>query len=133
MDLSQYFSAQIVNSLAYLRSQNIVHRDLKPANIVLNENYQIQLTDFGTAKAMIASSNSGTSDLSYISGLSNISNITGFNDGKSGNGSPVGNGPSEDASLDELVGSEQYISPEMLINRSFTYSSDIWALGIMIY
>jgi len=39
MDLSQYFAAQILSSLAYLRSQNVVHRDLKPANIVLNENF----------------------------------------------------------------------------------------------
>jgi len=56
---------------------------------------------------MIASSTSGTSDLSYISGLSNISAISGLN-ARSGNTSQInsGNGPSEEASLDELVGSE---------------------------
>jgi serine/threonine protein kinase len=74
--MAQYFAAQIVASLAYLRSKNIVHRDLKPANVVLNEENQIQLTDFGTAKNMISSSTSGTSDLSYVSGLSNISAIS---------------------------------------------------------
>lgn len=137
MDLSKYFAAQIVSSLKYLRSKNVVHRDLKPANIVLNENYQIKLTDFGTAKSMFASqmsSNSCTSDLSYISGMSNISAISGMKAG-SAMGSPMnsGNGPSEETSLEELVGSECYISPEMLVSRTYTYASDIWALGIMIY
>lgn len=135
LNLARYFTAQIVNSLAYLHSKNIVHRDLKPANIVLNENFQIQLTDLGTAKAMITSqvsSNSGTSDVSYISGLSNISALPGM---KQGTSSPAlsQNGPSEATSLEELVGSEQYISPEMLISRSYTYASDIWALGIIVF
>lgn len=137
-ELSKYFSAQIVGSLAFLRSKNIVHRDLKPANIVLNENYQTQLTDFGTAKDMFSSKTSGSSDISYVSGLSNISTISGIGRNSAINsamGSPAGsqNGQSEDLSLEELVGSECYISPEMLINRSYSYSSDIWAVGIIIY
>lgn len=95
--MAKYFTAQIVNSLAYLHGKNIVHRDLKPANIVLNEYFQIQLTDLGTAKAMFTShisSNSNTSDVSYISGLSSISAIPGI---KQGSNSPAlsQNGPTE--------------------------------------
>jgi len=41
--------------------------------------------------------------------------------------------PSEEVSLEEIVGSEYYISPEMLKDRTYSYASDIWALGIMIY
>lgn len=135
MNLARYFTSQIVNSLAYLHGRNIVHRDLKPANIVLNENFQIQLTDLGTAKSMFTSqvsTNSGTSDLSYISGMSNISALP---EKKQVVGSPANsqNGPTEAQSLEELVGSEQYISPEMLISRSYTYASDIWALGIIVF
>lgn len=52
----------------------------------------------------------------------------------SSNKSQNGNGPYEEAvSLDELVGSEYYISPEMLTNRTFTYASDIWSLGVMLF
>jgi len=116
----------------------VVHRDLKPANIVLNENFQIKLTDFGTAQAMYASqvsSNSGISDISYVSGLSNISAISAINKPNSALNSPNASNHegSNDASLEELVGSEYYISPEMLINRTYTYSSDIWALGIILF
>lgn len=36
--------------------------------------------------------------------------------------------------LDEdIVGSEHYISPEMLTQRESSYASDLWALGVIIY
>jgi len=38
-DTAQYFAAQLLGALAYLRSQRVVHRDLKPANILLNEKW----------------------------------------------------------------------------------------------
>ena len=51
-----------------------MHRDIKPANLVLDDEFKIQLTDFGTAKYMVKSGSS-ISGVSYISGMSNISNI----------------------------------------------------------
>lgn len=41
---------QIKNALLYLYENNILHRDLKPHNILLDDNYNIKLTDFGFAK-----------------------------------------------------------------------------------
>jgi len=78
------------------------------------------------------STHSGISDLSYVSGLSNISAISAMKSGSVFN-SPNPSNPSDDVSLEDLVGSEYYISPEMLEDRTYTYASDIWALGIMIY
>jgi serine/threonine protein kinase len=110
----------------------MVHRDLKPANIVLNDEFQIQLTDFGTAKYMI-DSNSSVSAVSYISGMSNISNIDASRSHSNLPSKNVSQVNSAESSLDELVGSEFYISPEMLTSRTWSYSSDIWALGVMIF
>lgn len=107
-----------------------MHRDVKPANILLNEKWQVKMTDFGTAKCIASdkgSSLSAVSDASYISGLSNISALSGL-DGKSKNSKS-----SFEANDDELVGSELYISPEMVENRSYSYASDLWAVGVMLY
>lgn len=75
-NMVQYFAAQLLNALVYLRSQNVVHRDLKPANILLNEKWQIQLADFGTAKVLASSSVSTSSKNRAVSDISNISSYS---------------------------------------------------------
>jgi len=131
--------------LAYLRQKSIVHRDLKPANIVLNEKMQIQLTDFGTAKSMFSASTSNNSasdasDISYVSGNSNISAISGMSNNTksalsrdSNERIPLQANPELPDDFDELVGSEYYISPEMLEQRHWSYATDLWALGIIVF
>ena len=41
---------QIISSLEYLHKNNICHRDIKPENILLNENSEAKLTDFGLSR-----------------------------------------------------------------------------------
>jgi len=70
-----------MEALAFLRSKSIIHRDIKPANIVLNEKFQVVLTDFGTAKKVVScdtsnNSRSAVSDTSYVSGLSAVSQLS---------------------------------------------------------
>ena len=43
---------QILSALKYLHSANILHRDLKPSNILINEDWEIKIWDFGLARAM---------------------------------------------------------------------------------
>lgn len=105
--------------------------------MVLNEKWQIQMTDFGTAKKQIVSdisscsaSVSAYSGISSISGISKMSNISGIS------AMECVNSINEDNKRileEDIIGSEYYVSPEMLEKREWSYSTDLWGLGIIIY
>ena len=42
---------QILKGLAYMHSNNVVHRDIKPENLLISENKQLKICDFGFARS----------------------------------------------------------------------------------
>ncbi|OQD74459.1 hypothetical protein PENANT_c174G08097 [Penicillium antarcticum] len=47
---TQLFVYQIMRGLKYIHSAGIIHRDLKPSNILINENCDLKICDFGLAR-----------------------------------------------------------------------------------
>lgn len=43
----RYFLYQVVRGLKFIHSANILHRDLKPSNLLVNENCDLKIGDFG--------------------------------------------------------------------------------------
>lgn len=106
-NLSKQIISELVNVIEYLHcTMKISHNDLKPGNIMLDKNNHIKLIDFATAKihCKIFDKSQGK----FIDSDKYIS--------------------------DEIFGTIEYISPEMLEHKITDYrTNDIWALGVIIY
>ncbi|KAL4471960.1 hypothetical protein ABPG72_018462 [Tetrahymena utriculariae] len=64
----RYMISDIANALEYLHSKKISHNDIKPTNILLDENCNLVLSDFGTASI---SDGSSSEQLNYITSIMN--------------------------------------------------------------
>lgn len=54
---------QAASALAYAHEQNVLHRDIKPANLVVNQELQLWVADFGVAKAIESEAVTRTGDV----------------------------------------------------------------------
>ncbi|XP_020293934.1 3-phosphoinositide-dependent protein kinase 1 [Pseudomyrmex gracilis] len=113
IECTKFYSAEILRGLEYLHGLGIIHRDLKPENILLDEKMHVLITDFGSAKIL-------------------------KDDPETVRTTPV---PDADAQEEQycrerkgsFVGTAQYVSPELLIEKTASRASDLWALGCIVY
>jgi 3-phosphoinositide dependent protein kinase-1 len=116
VECTRFYGAQILDAVEYMHSRGVIHRDLKPENVLLDDHMHIKITDFGTAK-MLADPRPTKSEDGRGHGVSESNQASAVDDGRARS----------------FVGTAEYVSPELLTNKSSCKASDLWAFGCIIY
>jgi eukaryotic-like serine/threonine-protein kinase len=101
----------------FAHSRGVIHRDLKPSNIMLGSFGEVYLLDWGVAKL----SSEHTPDEKDVR--------------DSTRGARIHDTPGESLETKEgaLIGTPHYMAPEQVISGEATTSSDVFALGAILF
>ena len=121
-----------------LHQLGYIHRDLKPENFLIDGQGHVKLTDFGLAAGMLSPVKLESMRIK----LEAVGNVS----------VPFGRAPVEQRSASErregyrslrqreglsyaksIVGSPDYMAPEVLHGETYDFSVDYWSLGCMLY
>jgi serine/threonine protein kinase len=111
--LANLYCQQMARALHHAHQRGIVHRDVKPQNMLVsaNDRTQLLLSDFGIAKLYNNRHEPASLDLT---------------------GSAITKDPSL-TSVDQIVGTAEYISPEQINGKPVDARTDVYALGVVLY
>lgn len=56
----------IMKGVNYMHSKGIIHRDLKPLNILVTDNWDVKISDFGMSNVQIGKINEGYDLTKYV-------------------------------------------------------------------
>ena len=117
--------AQLVSGVGYLHKKGIVHRDLKLENLLLDQNRNIIITDFGFANTFDASDELGE-EIEY--------NLTNRDYVKRMDLERVRNGVRRGDLMQTSCGSPCYAAPELVVTDSLYTGRkvDVWSCGVIL-
>ncbi|GMP69965.1 hypothetical protein CsSME_00029027 [Camellia sinensis var. sinensis] len=124
-DMARVYIAELVLALEYLHSLSVIHRDLKPDNLLIGPDGHIKLTDFGLSKVGLISS---TDDFSGPPVSSTT--LLGDDEPKTAAQSST---KREQRQKQSVVGTPDYLAPEILLGMGHGVTADWWSVGVILY
>lgn len=126
--VTQVYTLELLEGLAYLHQSGVVHRDIKPENILLDFNGVIKYVDFGAAKKI---ARNGTLAARFSIGNDSDSSTSGNN----GKRSQENTREEFATGLQEMMGTPMYMAPESITgssNKGKFGADDVWSLGCVV-
>jgi serine/threonine protein kinase len=111
-----YIAAELLVCLGDLHSRRMMHRDLKPDNVLLDTHGHLMLADFGMAKTFVVSDGEYSErerDEKWDAINDNSTNLMDF--------------------TRLPCGTPRYMAPEVLESKWYTYSADVWSVGVILH
>lgn len=134
---ARFYIAEMISCVDALHNLGYIHRDLKPENFLVDATGHVKLTDFGLAAGML-------SPIKIESMRVKLEEVGATN-------VPFGLPPTEDRTVDQrregyrsmrkkdinyaksIVGSPDYMAPEVLRGEQYDFTVDYWSLGCMLF
>lgn len=119
---TQFFIAETLLAINNFHTNGYIHRDMKPDNLLLTKEGHIRLIDFG-----LSTKKDRNSDplIKLIDEFPD--DVQGFFDNNE-NGSHR-----RRSQVYSLVGTTDYIAPEVLLGQPYTQKVDFWSIGAIMY
>eukprot|EP01104_Vermistella_antarctica_P016637 TRINITY_DN5705_c0_g1_i2.p1 TRINITY_DN5705_c0_g1~~TRINITY_DN5705_c0_g1_i2.p1 ORF type:complete len:1123 (+),score=240.42 TRINITY_DN5705_c0_g1_i2:65-3433(+) len=147
---TRFMIAEVTSALLHIHAKGYAYLDLKPENLLLNEDGHVKVTDFATARRVDGGADDDEDDLSdavvkmEVDGAKDGPGRDGVDNEQEGGLvaestaeiSPHDGGADDGgdgASGEQLHGTAEYLSPELIDGCPATRAADLWALGCLLF
>ncbi|CCI46412.1 unnamed protein product [Albugo candida] len=101
---ARFYFQQLVDGVQYCHQNGVCHRDLKPENLLLDENGDLKISDFGLSALYEGGNPDGTGESTRA------------------------------ALLHTTCGTPNYVAPEVLADKGYDgRAADVWSIGVILY